>query len=284
MSEEIKVAEKLDDLIKQSSEVMNIVNHFEKAIAMANVVKQLKNELSKPEIINNLMPLQGLNIGFLSDNKNGYSPEKVIECLTEAVMQGVYPTGNEFNIIAGKCYITKNGMKRKLENLGYIKNIKLKFNDYKENGKHATVYMQVSWIDERTNSNHNEVLTLLVKTDNYSTSDNILGKATRKARAWLFENVTGEAVPDGDIEEVKYKDISNEPEHKPVPKKKLKQLQFNTVDYNNVITKLEEGTVDIDTVKQHYVLTNEIEDLLNEVVEARIERLIDEESKKFENQ
>jgi len=276
----IEVSRKLDDLIRQSSEVMDIANHFEKAMTMAHVVGQLKNELSKPEVISALMPLQGLNIGFLTDSKlpAGYPLQVVIDCMIEAVMQGVYPTGNEFNIIAGKCYITKNGMKRKLENLGYIKNIKLKFIDYKENGNYANVKMLIDWHDSRTNENHSESLSLLVKSDRFSTCDNILGKATRKARAWLFENVTGESVPDGDAEMVDYKDITEQ--QKPI-EKKLNELIEGSETWNKVVEKLLKGTA-IDTVKEYYIVSPELEIKLNSIIEEETERLINEESKNFE--
>src|SRR6185295_14617871 len=37
-------------------------------------------------------------------------PEEVVKnCLIEAVLTGVQPFGNQFNIIAGNCYITKEG-------------------------------------------------------------------------------------------------------------------------------------------------------------------------------
>ncbi|MFK5282891.1 hypothetical protein ACI3PL_25325, partial [Lacticaseibacillus paracasei] len=57
------------------------------------------------------MALQGNRLGFKTDkDKSGGYPESVVKnCLIEAVLLGIQPTGNQFNIIAGNMYPTKEG-------------------------------------------------------------------------------------------------------------------------------------------------------------------------------
>jgi len=91
---------------------------FEKAYQIANAVKDLKTLLT-PECMKPIMQLQGNRLGFKTDKDaaNGYPEEAVKNCLIEAVLTGVQPFGNQFNIIAGNCYITKEGFGYLLNNM-----------------------------------------------------------------------------------------------------------------------------------------------------------------------
>jgi hypothetical protein len=42
-------------------------------------------------------------------------------------------------------------------------------------------------------------------------TDAIIGKATRKARAWLWQHITGQEIPDGDASEIIYVTPSDAP-------------------------------------------------------------------------
>jgi hypothetical protein len=57
------------------------------------------------------MALQGSNLGFKTDKDKtgGYSEAEVKTCLIDAVLLGLQPTGNEFNIIASQMYPTGVG-------------------------------------------------------------------------------------------------------------------------------------------------------------------------------
>src|SRR5215204_5340477 len=86
------------------------LNGFEKAYLIANAIAELKSLLT-PEYMKPIMQMQGNKLGFKTDkDKDGGYPEAIVKnCLIEAVLMGVQPFGNQFNIIANNTYITKEG-------------------------------------------------------------------------------------------------------------------------------------------------------------------------------
>jgi len=89
---------------------------FERAYATSNAIKELKTLLNA-DYMSPIMELQGNKLGFKTDKdkSDGYPIEVVKNCLIKAVLMGVQPYGNMFNIIAGNTYLTKEG-------IGYIPN------------------------------------------------------------------------------------------------------------------------------------------------------------------
>jgi len=90
---------------------------FREALTLARGIQRLREIISFELVTSNLMGLQNTALGFLTDRKapdypNGYDIATVRECLIEAMILGVRPTNNEFNIIAGRVYVTKNGLAR----------------------------------------------------------------------------------------------------------------------------------------------------------------------------
>lgn len=169
---------------------------FSRALATATAVNTLRDLLT-PDVMKNVMALQNSALGFLTDRKDAPYHESVVkDCLIEAVLQGVSPVGNEFNIISGRAYITKAGMRRKLANvpgLSYTITPGLP----KMADKGAAIIMVIDWtINGKTE--HKE-LPLAVRVNAGMGTDAIIGKATRKAAAWLYDAVTGMSVNEGDI-------------------------------------------------------------------------------------
>ena len=75
-----------------------------KSKVVSMIASALNNEVMKP-----IMEMQNKAYGFKTDCKgnDSYKVEVVRDCLIEATLKGVEPTGNQFNIIGGNCYITK---------------------------------------------------------------------------------------------------------------------------------------------------------------------------------
>ena len=86
------------------------VQGFEKSYQIANSIQFLKENLTD-EYMKPIMSMQGSRLGFKTDkDKDGGYPLKVVkECLIDAVLSGVQSYGNQFNIIAGNMYVTKEG-------------------------------------------------------------------------------------------------------------------------------------------------------------------------------
>lgn len=190
--------------------VINVIgsesaNGFVKAYMVANAVKELK-EMLTPEYMEPIMALQGNKLGFKTDKDlakdggkgTGYSQDIVKNCLIEAVLMGVQPSGNQFNIIASNCYITKEGfgyLLSKIDGLSY--DIVPELPRINQDKSSAAIVMNITYsISGITKS---KKLDIPVKMNSYMGTDAVIGKATRKARAWLYNTVTGSEIADGDI-------------------------------------------------------------------------------------
>lgn len=171
---------------------------FARALATAAAVNTLRDLLDE-NVMKNVMQLQNNALGFLTDRKDApYSVNVVRDCLIEAVLQGVSPCGNEFNIISGRAYITKAGMRRKLANVsGLTYTITPGLPKMAATSDGAAIVMSLDWT--YNGKTEHKDLPLAVRVNKSMGTDAIIGKATRKAAAWLFDAVTGMSVSDGDI-------------------------------------------------------------------------------------
>jgi hypothetical protein len=174
---------------------------FEKAYLVANAVGEIANLLTA-EYMKPIMALQGNKLGFRTDkDRNGGYPEAVVKnCLIEAVLMGLQPTGNQFNIIAGNTYPTKEGLGYLLNNftgLDYELVCGLPKINSEKTG--AAVDVNIRWTLNGITKEKN--IPIPIKMDAYTTVDAIIGKATRKGRAWLLSTITGIEIVDGDVTE-----------------------------------------------------------------------------------
>lgn len=173
------------------------VNGFEKAFLVATAIKDLK-ELLTPEYMAPIMQLQGSRLGFKTDKdkEGGYKVDVVKDCLIDAVLFGLQPYGNQFNIIAGQMYGTKEGigsLLAKMKGLDY--DIVAELPRIKD--LNAAVAMNVTWtIAGQTKT---KKLDIGIKIHASTGIDAIIGKATRKARKWLFDTIADCEIPEGDV-------------------------------------------------------------------------------------
>ena len=123
-----KNCDDLENVVRQCSlAALNQYGQFQKAFMMASGIGQLRKMISN-EMMDQIMPLMNTSLGFKTDKDPNqedwktkkphvpYSKEIVKDCLIEAVLRGVQPVGNQFNIISAGCYITKEGFTRLLKN------------------------------------------------------------------------------------------------------------------------------------------------------------------------
>jgi hypothetical protein len=181
---------------------------FEKAHVVSTAINELKSLLTD-EYMKPIMALQGNKLGFRTDkDKNGGYPIDVVRnCLIEAVLMGLQPTGNQFNIIAGNTYPTKEGCGYLLNNFeGLTYEIICGLPRINNDKTSASVDAAISW---RLNGQDNEkTVPIPIKMDSYTSVDAVIGKATRKARAWLLSRISGVELVDGEVEDVQHKVIS----------------------------------------------------------------------------
>lgn len=151
-----------------------------------------------------IMPLQGNKLGFRTDKETsgGYSQDIVKRCLIEAVLIGAQPWGNQFNIIAGNMYVTKEGFKYLLDNIPGLKwEITPGLPRINAEKTSGAVIMTAEWT-MGANAKESRSWEIAVKMNNFMGADAVIGKAERKARKRLYELVSGVEVGDGDIGDI----------------------------------------------------------------------------------
>lgn len=228
----VEVAKKLNQevgsVLKQKG-----LEGFERAYLTASAIHKLSSLLT-PEYMKPILYLQGNKLGYLTDRDRnpdgskgpGYPEEIVKNCLIEAVLMGLNVYGNEFNIIAGQTYATKSGIGRLLsefEGLAYdiVCEVPETLNE-----KTALVRANITWT-LRGQPQAQKQVPFAIKQNSYTSSDALIGKATRKARAWLLSTITGYELSEGDAQDAEV--VSTKLHVKPDPQSK-EQIEFNRME------------------------------------------------------
>lgn len=180
------------------------------AFRAVGVVTSLRQILTDDIMNAVFMPLANTSIGFLTDKdpnrvdkRTGrpgepYPVSVVRDCLIDAVMRGLLPTGNQFNIIAGRQYTTNEGYSYLLKKLNVRHMISKAILPAPPNAPFVDVKCTINYF---LNGEVGKPFSITVqcKQDAYSSPDQIKGKADRKAKKTLYEFITGEDVRDGDV-------------------------------------------------------------------------------------
>lgn len=184
-------------------------SHFKRVFLLAGATQELRNLLT-PEVMRPIMALQNTNLGFKTDRKDGYPEDVVRDCVIAAALSGVYVVGNEMNIIAGQAYITKNGFGHKLKDIqengypqrgitsfGWLENPSIPTTN--KEGSGALIQYNLEWTIN--GKKFEKTLPLAIRVNSGMGPDAIIGKASRKARAWLYAAITGMEFGEGDADD-----------------------------------------------------------------------------------
>lgn len=219
-----ELAIRLDSLAIEAQEALRCKGSFERAIAMGVAVNNLREALDE-KVMTSIMKLKGSQLGFRTDERASdkynkeiyYGIDVVRDCLIVAVSLGLSPVGNQWNILAGRCYTTKEGLTYLLRNLPGLKNLKLIFRPaeikesstigtgrdgqaYQKIEREGMVKVSLSW--EYNGVEDSENLEFCIRVNNGMSQDAIIGKADRKAKAWLYGRLTDTEISTGEVEEV----------------------------------------------------------------------------------
>lgn len=173
---------------------------FSKMRGIAQHVQAMRAALT-PEVLADIRAMQNTPLGFLTDRKDGYNDDTLRECAIEAAARGVQIAGNHFNILAGRCYITKDGfsyLMKKLVQKGIVRDLRIIPGLPEISGASAKVRMRGEW-KGKDGKDQNLELELPIKVNAHMGDDAILGKAERKLRKRIYEQITGNEVADGDV-------------------------------------------------------------------------------------
>ena len=182
----------------QSADMVGI---FTRALRTAEIMAGIRNILKQPGVLDHVASLAGTAVGFRTDRdtsktKPPYTPQEISDAVIEAVMMGLPLVGNCFNIIAHRCYVTLEGFGYLLRNLdGTVWQIVPGIPRMASGG--AVIQMVIT--ADYKGREIAQTLELPIKVNDGMGADAIIGKATRKARKWLYDTATGSDTPDGDI-------------------------------------------------------------------------------------
>lgn len=210
------------------------VNGFQKAYVMSSAIDIIKAQLSD-DYMKPIMALQGSSLGFKTDQDTikekvngkwttkkgeGYPMEIVRECLIEAIFLGLEVTGNQFNIIGGNTYPTREGFGALLDKMPNLKkNFEYKDIQQPAGQKVAYVTVFITWQIEG-DSAKKQSIQFPIKSNEYTSYDALIGKAERKAKRWLFNTIKGTDISDGDVNDIPHVEVVDENDKL----KKMKEL------------------------------------------------------------
>ena len=167
-------------------------------------IERLRRAIT-PEIAKILMNLMNTKHGFKTDKgpkqkkaeaMQPYQLEVVMDCAIAALLDGVLWAGNQFNIIAGECYITREGWLYKLQTLPGFSDMDVSPGVPKyDNGK-CYVRFGGTYLFNGVNRELKDPagvpgIPLPIRMDQYSSEDQILGKAWSKGLRHIYRTLTG---------------------------------------------------------------------------------------------
>lgn len=205
---------------------------FAQAIQMAKGIRSMRLALTDDFVKHGLMPLSGSTLGFLTDldskpAQDRYGIQVVRDCAIEAMIRGFNVVGNEFNIISGRFYGTKNGYSRLVAEFKGLTELVLQPGVPELKGdRGALVPFIASWrlhgkpmsIECKAGADGLDTR-IPVKVNSGMGPDAILGKAERKMLFRIYQRVNGSAygATDGEVGEGDSILTTGEPAPSPVP-------------------------------------------------------------------
>jgi hypothetical protein len=196
-----------------SAAIHNTPAPLRRAMLMADGIQKLRQAIT-PEVMRRFMSLMNTPLGFKTDRpsrkENTEYPESTVkDCVIAGLLAGVFPVGNEMNIISGQCYVTKEGYQRKVKELPGLTDLALNPGVPVAHNGRTVIRVAATWRHQGRaqqlldpEGKPGRVFALI--THESSSADNLVGKATRKALKAIYEQVTGSAVGlvEGEIDEL----------------------------------------------------------------------------------
>ena len=189
------------------------------ALDMAAAVNDLRALFDRPEIKARILALQDTPLGFRTDcdpkvkrrKKNQqtgvwseitntpYAYEVVREAAIEALLRRLQLVGNQFNIIAGRFYCTKEGFEALIRQQAFVTNFRPVIGVPQSKSGGVIIDCSATWA--QNGETQSLAASIPVKVDDYSGADQSIGKATRKFLKRCYECMTGNSMPEGDASE-----------------------------------------------------------------------------------
>lgn len=196
------VSRQADEVVAKCGTLANPAEDIAAAIQLSRGVNQLR-QLFSGEVWQDIKSLQGSPLGFLTDKDSGrngqpYTDDVIREALIEGLLKGARAVGNEINIIAGRCYVTKQAYRRLLSELDGFANLKLQFEMPEIHASYAVVGVVATWTMHgkpdsiQLDANGTDTRIVVKHDAKYGSHDQAIGKAERKTLKMIWEMVTGQ--------------------------------------------------------------------------------------------
>lgn len=202
-------------LAMKGAETLDVVNNTAAAFDAAIIINNLRSVMTDEIMKQVFMPLSNSKIGFRTDKDPAkgaqpYSVEIVRNCIIDAAANGLLPTGNQFNIIAGNMYPTKEGftalltkLKKSDLQLVYVFEFDPETKATSSDPNYVAIPCRISYKTSREDLKGWFKYTAMVKSNGAtSNSDQLRGKAERKCKKAFYEFLTGLDLGDGDTDTV----------------------------------------------------------------------------------
>lgn len=218
---DMELVDRLDLTVSKALDVGETGATFAQAVTVAEAMAELREAITGP-ILQRFKSLANSRLGFLTDKdpnkwnpkankgQGGYSDpykdEVLRECMIEACLRGLLPIGNQFNIIAGSVYTTKEGYKAQLKKLKGLTDFAPVIGTPRMVQGSQDFYVKCKatclYHGKEIKIGHDEdTIEIAIAPGAFATTDSTKGKAERKFLKIVFERLTGIETPDGDITE-----------------------------------------------------------------------------------
>lgn len=200
----ITVDEKTIDAIESACKQCSLttlagISTMKRTMVLAKGMQTLRKHMTG-EMMKDIAGLANTKIGFKTDAQSrgrDYTHEEMRDVIIEAMLRGASVIGNEFNIISGGCYLTKEYFERVLREHPDITNLRVQegIPVMNQSQTYAMVPMRATW---EVSGNKDELICegdyrIAVRVNKGATIDQLLGKAKRKLLARIYARVTGSA-------------------------------------------------------------------------------------------
>ena len=180
----VNICREADKLQITQDLAINVANSF----TAANVMLALRETMTDQVVERYFRPLAGQKFGFRTD-RNNYPTEVLRSCIIDAILLGLAPTGNQFNIISGNCYPTKEGYTNLLKKIGVDYKIEILPNTSQDNS-YAIMPCRVTYTYGTAKNAKWEKDIVIPKRGNEN-HDLLAGKANKRIKQALYEYLTG---------------------------------------------------------------------------------------------
>lgn len=203
----VQIQEEWLDLCAQANE-LQLADDVRATFVAADVVGRLRDLMTEEVVNYYFIPLMGTRVGFLTDHdkpKDGkpqqpYPWQVVRDCIIDAACAGLAPIKNQFNIISGNMYPTKEGFTHLLKKIGVKYYITTSGDKSAVGAQTAEIECKIIYENPGDPQKKNFTYVAYPKKNAGSSLDQLKGKAERKAKKALYELITGLDLGDADEE------------------------------------------------------------------------------------